>query len=348
MISFPHFKQLWPRNIDSAVYLESFLISAVSSILIIRAYLNITGYPQLGNGSFHIAHMLWGGLFMTLAIGLALTFFGKTTLRLAAILGGIGFGTFIDELGKFITSDNNYFFQPTVAVIYVIFILFYLGLQAFEKYAKFTRTEYLVNALEMTKEIIIKDLDPQEKAKVIKFLNKSDQSDEMVKILKDLIHQVDLVQPSEPNLFSKLKTNIQDLYFKLARNKYFDRAIIIFFIFQSFIAVYYAVKLTADITGIINIKLFEINSFSFIDSGQLIFSLISSVFILIGVFLLKKSRLASYLMFKRGLLVSIFLTQFFAFYKEQFSAVFGLIGNLIALIVLEYMIEREEKRKARL
>ena len=38
---------------------------------------------------------------------------GQTRQALAAIVGGAGFGTFIDELGKFITSDNDYFFRPT-------------------------------------------------------------------------------------------------------------------------------------------------------------------------------------------------------------------------------------------
>jgi len=34
---------------------------------------------------------------------------------------------FIDELGKFITSDNNYFFQPTISLIYIVFIIIFLN-----------------------------------------------------------------------------------------------------------------------------------------------------------------------------------------------------------------------------
>jgi hypothetical protein len=83
------------------------------------------GYPQLGGGDFHIAHMLWGGLIMGISLILALTYKGKSVDQTVAILGGIGFGVFIDELGKFVTSNNDYFFKPTVALIYLLFILFF-------------------------------------------------------------------------------------------------------------------------------------------------------------------------------------------------------------------------------
>src|SRR5215204_5622282 len=87
---------------------ETLLITGVATILVIRTQLWLTNYPQLGGGGLHIAHLLYGGVFMVLAIGLLVTFLGRSPRFPAAVVGGVGFGFFIDELGKFITSDNNY------------------------------------------------------------------------------------------------------------------------------------------------------------------------------------------------------------------------------------------------
>ena len=54
-----------------------FLVAGVASILAIRVYLILTGYPQLGGGGLHIAHMLWGGLLMLVALILMLAFLGR-------------------------------------------------------------------------------------------------------------------------------------------------------------------------------------------------------------------------------------------------------------------------------
>src|SRR3954447_23150244 len=100
------------RDVDFVSLLETFLVCSVTTILVIRTQLWATNYPQLGGGELHIAHLLWGGLLMLIAVGVLLSYMGPRILRAGAVLGGIGFGFFIDELGKFITADNDYFFKP--------------------------------------------------------------------------------------------------------------------------------------------------------------------------------------------------------------------------------------------
>lgn len=76
---------------------ELMLVCTVSTILVTRAYLAVTGYPQIGGTTLHIAHMLWGGLLMLVG---ALIFFqaaDRIWKPFVAILFGIGLGLFIDE-----------------------------------------------------------------------------------------------------------------------------------------------------------------------------------------------------------------------------------------------------------
>ena len=153
----------FPRDIDSGDLIENFLVSAIASILVIRLFLGITGSPIIGGEDFHIAHMLWGGFLMMAAIIGLLVFLNKETKYIASILGGIGFGAFIDELGKFITNDNNYFYQPTIGLIYVIFVLLFLCARVIEKYFRPNKQEYAINALDMTKQVLMHDLDVEEK-----------------------------------------------------------------------------------------------------------------------------------------------------------------------------------------
>ena len=120
----------WRRATSEFVsLLETFLIAAVATVLIIRTELWLTNYPQLGGHGLHIAHLLYGGVFMAVAIGILLMFLGRGPWRPAGLIGGIGFGFFIDELGKFITEDNNYFYKPAAGVIYVVFITMFLVLR---------------------------------------------------------------------------------------------------------------------------------------------------------------------------------------------------------------------------
>ena len=191
------------QNLDGYFLRENFLIASIVTIFVIRFFLKITDYPQLSGSGLHIAHLLWGGFFMLTSLLLLLSFLGRGILGLASILGGIGFGAFIDELGKFVTSDNNYFFQPTIAIVYVIFIFIYIISKALAKDKKITPKEYLVNTLEMVAEAVMNDLDSEEKKRALLYLQKSDQKDPLVKSLREFFSQVQSIPAPKYRLLAQ-------------------------------------------------------------------------------------------------------------------------------------------------
>ncbi len=112
-----------PRDPRGSEHVLGFVLTTVATIVVTRGYLELTGFPQIGGETLHIAHVLWGGLFMAVAMVLVLSFAGPVIRPPVAFLGGIGFGLFIDEVGKFLTQDNDYFFQPAPMIMYVTLVV---------------------------------------------------------------------------------------------------------------------------------------------------------------------------------------------------------------------------------
>src|SRR5664279_3472362 len=162
------------RNADSSVLLESFFIAAVASFLGIRWFLAFTGYPRIGSGGIHIAHMLWGGLLMLLALLLLFAFLDRSVQSVAAVIAGLGFGTFIDEIGKFVTADNDYFYRPAVALIYGLFVVAFLVARAFVGRSRLTKTEALANALDLLEGTLDGPIEPDDQARIHRLLELAD------------------------------------------------------------------------------------------------------------------------------------------------------------------------------
>lgn len=343
------------RNFGIGFYLESFLVASVAAILTIRLFLRLTGYPQLGGGGLHIAHVLWGGLLMLASIIILLSFLGKASEWLGAIVGGVGFGMFIDEVGKFVTSDNDYFFRPAVAIMYVIFILLFITVRALQSRGEYSSREYLLNALHEMEEVALDDLDEEEKKRALVYLEKSEPQNPLVAALKDSLTRANLNQMPSPGLLSRLKVLVRNLYRRAVAWRWFTRALVFFFIGQLVFKLIYVFVLIFlfglrreqildwHIVGRVAGQMLHLSVFDWAGIG---FSLLSAFFVLCGVTFLRRSRLFAYRMFERSILVSIFLSQVFAFYKEQFSALVGLLFNIVILLALRFMIEREKTAAA--
>lgn len=344
------------RNFEADRYMEIFLVSAVFAVLAIRLFLKITGYPQVGSSELHIAHMLWGGLLMLVSIVILLFFLSKRAMYLASLLGGLGFGTFIDEIGKFVTQDNDYFYEPSVALMYIIFILIFIVVNAIETRWHRTKEEYIVNALNELKEIPIEDLDEFERKRALSYLKKSGVHNDFIKTVTGIIVNTKPVSTPEPGIYTKVKSFLISFYGKITQYRFFNLGLVVFFTVQFLVTVMHIIGLTfylgispESLNGFWMIQDVNRNldNITFIGIARYFSTLASGFFIFAGIYLLKKSRLRAFEMFRRALLVSIFLTQVFIFFREQFSGMTGLVLNILILMALEFMIDREREKLIR-
>ncbi len=120
------FKPLGVRRDGAERYLVLTIAAFAVTVAGVRWYLDTAGYPTIGGGDLHVAHVLWGGLALFIAALLPLLYAGQRSLLLSAVLAGVGAGLFIDEVGKFLTSTNDYFFAPAAPIIYGSILLLIL------------------------------------------------------------------------------------------------------------------------------------------------------------------------------------------------------------------------------
>jgi hypothetical protein len=152
------------RRVGAERYLRHTLIWFALTVIVVRSALAATGYPRLGGSQLHIAHVLWGGLFLFGAAVTPLLFANRWALEVSAVLAGIGVGLFIDEVGKFITLNNDYFFPPAAPIIYAVFLLtLLLYLRARQEPARTIRLD-LYAVLDDLPRVLDHDLDERSHA----------------------------------------------------------------------------------------------------------------------------------------------------------------------------------------
>ena len=329
---------------DAGGLLEAFLVAAVTAFLIVRFVLAVTEYPTLGGGHLHIAHMLWGGLAMMAAIVMLLVSLSRLSAEIAAVLGGAGFGVFIDELGKVISRGSDYFYRPSVALIYLVFVVLALVFRRIAGSARHSPSANLANAIELTKEAVIRDLDADEKRQALALLARCDQNDPLVPALTAALERIDPAPPPSPHWAVQARRALDRTYRRLVGRAWFEQVVIAAFVAVSLVALVQAVRRIAELAETPEWSLHTIstNAQQFARTGSLAASLVVGSLVVVGIAVLHGSRLAAYRWFLRATLVSIFIGQVFAFYLQQLEALVALAIGVLFWVTLRYTIHEEE------
>lgn len=337
-----HSSSFWRRNARGSDLLELFFVTSVMSVLVTRLYLFLTNYPELGGRTLHIAHMLPGGLLMLAAIVIVLGVLGHRAQVVASVLGGIGFGLFIDELGKFITQDNNYFYQPAIALIYSLFVALFFLIRKLSQYSKLTQEEHLLNALAMLEEAVLHDFDTAERGRVLFHLHRANQDHPLVVQLLEAVQVIPAQPAAKPHIMTRVRTVVANGY---------RRFIAASWGLPFFIGVVVAKTSWEVITiGIVAVNwLFQDRpeAPSLVLGLELLSALVVTAMVVRGIMFLQVDRTHGYEWLMRATLVDIFFTQFFAFYRESLEALPLLVFNLIIYITLRILMAEERHLAAK-
>lgn len=327
------------RDPNNAALTEIWLVSAIATVLAIRLYLWLTGYPQVGGDTLHIAHMLWGGLFMVVAFAMVMLFAHQVWKPVAALIGGIGFGAFIDELGKFITKDNDYFFEPTIAIMYGIFIALYLLARYLDRKREPTEADHLFLAVQGVQWQAIGKLDRRRQEIALEHLEESGVQSPFADQVRSLLENAELVDDAHQSRVYALRERAVDLYWRIVRNSWFRQLILGFFTIR-------LLQIAgAGLLSWANGTLDPGDGISWTEWVALGTGFTSG---LLGVYaviqMLRGKRVAALQALALSALVSLFFGQFFAFVAEQLAALSGLVLDLGVLGAIRLALSAENER----
>lgn len=327
-------------------YLLLSLISFGGTVITTRLLLEITNYPQLGNSELHIAHVLWGGLVLFASALLPLIFANRWALTLSSLLSGVGVGLFIDEIGKFITRTNDYFYQPAAPIIYALFLITVLIYLRVRKPHKRSSRSDMYRALSILTEVLDSDLDSQERRELLSLLGSVKQSNEsqsLTQLSMDLTEYVNSEFipsiPDRPTWFARVNEKMNYVFEHIFKKSLHRWIIIVGLMLMGLYAAY-------EIWSLLTISLHGTLPFYAIKTGlsptdllwhviRLALEGLVGILALVSAFFLyiKRENFGLYLG-NISLLLQLTAIDLLVFYLDQFSASISAILQLILLLIL--------------
>jgi hypothetical protein len=309
-------------------YLRLLAVAGITTVLVTRAYLAMAGYPQLGSGALHIAHVLWGGLLMLAALVAALLFVGGAAHVWAALLGGVGLGLFVDEVGKFVTKSNDYFYRPAAGIVYLVFAGLLVLTSLIRRPPPLDSGARLANAAELAAIGLISCLTAKQRRTAEQLITERD--DESSRAVQQLLAAAPV---REPSLLQGLVRRPVAVTRWLADRYWFIVIVILLFLAsECVVAVVFGVQAMLIASG----HPAEPGT----ETGAILASAVtrtlSAALTIVGIAKWRRDRLAGYRWLRTAALVGLLVTQLFNFTDSQFRAVAELPFNLLVLALVSY------------
>lgn len=337
-------------------------VSFTASVLATRAFLALTGYPQIGDETLHIAHVLWGGLILGVGALLPLIYGNTWIYGISSVFSGIGLGLFFDEVGKFLTQTNDYFFRPAAPIIYVLFLVM-LYVYASVRRGDHGPRERLHYALWAMQEIVDGDLDVWEKAELEERLRDIIGEAEVPDVRLLAVELLDFVR-QEADVIEPPKRPVQNWFqgvWRFIETRILTQTMLrwALFIGTGLLGVLALINMITLVGALINqneMFLQDVVSGYRIRTAQesIWFTVMAAldgvvgVLLLIGAvsFLLGKDRLATWAALT-GILLSLTGSNVLVFYFEQFVASISAGIDLLLLLGLNFYRRRFLRRMTR-
>jgi hypothetical protein len=329
------------------------MLSYASSVSLTRMFLELTGYPQLGDAELHIAHVLWGGLLLFVAALLPLIYANRWVYDVSAVLAGIGVGLFIDEVGKFITQANDYFYPAAAPIVYAVFLLTVLLFMRVRNPISTDSRAELYRALEVMGEVLDHDLEPKELAELRERLERIAENEErpaFAQLATQLLEFLDsddlVVAPERMTFVERLGEWVVSIENRWMSNTRHRAGLIGGLAALGTISVIQAAqilfgspeRLVAELSDLILVGAVGSSTGAALFSLQVVLDGVVGLLILSGavLMLLGRDRLGTTLAFV-GLLLSLVVVNLLTFYFEQFSTIITASVQFILLIgVIRY------------
>jgi hypothetical protein len=320
-----------PRDVRAMTYLVSFVVTTVATVLSIRIVLAATGYPQLGGSGLHIAHAVWGGLVLAIGVVVMLSFVGPVVRPVAVVMTGIGFGLFLDEVGKFVTSTNNYFFRPAVAIMYVLTVLLVLAAHWVHGRQGPRPAELLAGAVNEAVAGAAGGISEARRSRALALVDEAGNQPgaaETVALLRAL--PASTKEPGDPLIW--LGDRVRRFGEPFARKRWLRITVVTVLVVNAFFSLLTVVS-TIIVEFFVPASIRAESSIGISKWGA-IPSVISVLCVIAGIRVLRRDPGRGYAWFERALLVDLLLTQPIVVAAEQFSALPTVAVDLVMLAVV--------------